>query len=50
MTIEKIEKEIIRAVKIEDKQIMFITKEDKRYLKDLESFIKKLFKEHREGE
>jgi hypothetical protein len=49
MTIDKIEKEIVKAIRIEDKQIMFLTQEDKRYLKSLENFTKKLFKEYREG-
>ena len=49
MTIDRIEKEIIKAIRIEDKQIMFLTQEDKRYLKSLENFTKKLFKEYREG-
>jgi hypothetical protein len=42
MTIDRIEKEIIKAIRIEDKQIMFLTQEDKRYLKSLENFTKNI--------
>ena len=50
MTLDRVEKEIVKAIRTEDKEIMFLTQEDKRYLKSLENFTKKLFKEYREGE
>jgi len=46
MTIEKLEKEILKAIKIESE----ITLSSKEGYKDLIKFTKKLFKEYRKGE
>ena len=49
MNITQLEKEIIKAIKIEAKEIKLLTdkhNEDGEYLKDLTKFVKKCFKEH----
>lgn len=53
MTIERLQQEILRAIKIEDKQINFLMNESNatiKYLGSLENFVKKLFKEYKQGE
>ena len=53
MTIERLQQEILRAIKIEDKQINFLMNESNpttKHLKSLENFVKKLFKEYKQGE
>tara|TARA_R110000822_G_scaffold293894_1_gene415931 strand:+ start:487 stop:645 length:159 start_codon:yes stop_codon:yes gene_type:complete len=45
-----IEKELLKAIKIEGKEIDFIlnnNKENTKHLKSLENFVKKLFNEYR---
>ena len=49
MNITQLEKEIIKAIKIEAKEIKLLTdkhNEDDEYLKDLTRFVRKCFKEH----
>jgi len=53
MTIERLQQEILRAIKIEDKQINFLMNESNsttKHLKSLENFVKELFKEYKQGE
>ena len=50
MNITQLEKEIIKAIKIESKEIEFLidkhNEEKKEYLGSLIAFVKKCFKEH----
>jgi hypothetical protein len=50
MTIIQLEKEIIKAIKIEAKEIKFLIdkhNEDGEYLLTLKNFVKKCFKEYK---
>ena len=52
MNITRLEKEIIKAIKIEAKEIKFLTdkhNEGGEYLKDLTGFVRKCFKDHLNG-
>ena len=53
MTIETLQREILRAIKIEGKELDFIfndNQETTKHLKNLESFVRRLFKEYKQGE
>ena len=50
MNITQLEKEILKAIKIESKQLKVLYdkhNEDSEYLLSLKNFVKKLFKEYR---
>ena len=51
MNIKQLEKEIIKAIKIESKELKVLYdkhNEDGEYLLSLKKFVRKLFKEYRE--
>ena len=53
MTIEKLQQEILRAIKIESKDLDFMLNDNgkkTKHLKSLENFVKILFKEYKQGE
>ncbi len=53
MTIETLQKEILKAIKIEGRDLDFMLNdngETTKHLKSLENFVKKLFNEYKQGE
>ena len=53
MNITQLEKEILKAIKIESQELKFLYdkhNEEGEYLLSLKNFVKKCFKEHRGGE